>query len=152
MMVMLLLTLGVACGPNWIIPEPPPEDVVEEPGCPIDDPVVENDGGEPVVPPPGLSSLDGGDVVADAGLPTDGGSVLDGGAPPDPEEPDGGTPPDPEEPDGGSGEKVVLCHVPRGNPDNMHKITVGEPALSAHLRHGDFLGECPEKEKKGKKQ
>ena len=39
-------------------------------------------------------------------------------------------------------EKVVICHIPPGNPDNMHTIEVGEPALTAHLAHGDMLSEC----------
>jgi hypothetical protein len=40
--------------------------------------------------------------------------------------------------------KVTICHVPPGNPENAHTITVGEPALRAHLENhgGDFLGPC----------
>ncbi len=38
--------------------------------------------------------------------------------------------------------KVDVCHIPPGNPDNAHTITVGEPAVDAHLAHGDFLGHC----------
>lgn len=38
--------------------------------------------------------------------------------------------------------KVSICHVPPGNPDNSHTISVGENAVQAHLNHGDFLGEC----------
>ncbi len=38
--------------------------------------------------------------------------------------------------------KVTICHVPPGNPANNHTITVGRPAVRAHLRHGDYLGEC----------
>lgn len=41
----------------------------------------------------------------------------------------------------GSG-KVTLCHVPPGNPANAHTITVGAPAVKAHLAHGDVLGPC----------
>jgi len=39
-----------------------------------------------------------------------------------------------------------ICHVPPGNPGNAHFITIGEPAVSAHERHGDFdvLGLCAE--------
>ncbi|CAM3132531.1 hypothetical protein G4177_11925 [Corallococcus sp. ZKHCc1 1396] len=52
------------------------------------------------------------------------------------------------EPDGGTGPvhtgKVTVCHIPPGNPANAHTITVGAPALSAHLRHGDTLGDCDE--------
>lgn len=46
---------------------------------------------------------------------------------------DGGSPP---------AGKVAVCHVPPGNPANAHTLVVGEPALSAHLRHGDLLGAC----------
>ena len=38
--------------------------------------------------------------------------------------------------------KVVVCHTPPGNPDNQHTITVGSPAVQAHLKHGDTLGPC----------
>jgi hypothetical protein len=38
--------------------------------------------------------------------------------------------------------KVTICHVPPGNPGNAHTITVGAPAVPAHLAHGDSLGEC----------
>jgi len=38
--------------------------------------------------------------------------------------------------------KVCLCHIPPGNPSAAHTICVGEPAVKAHLRHGDTLGEC----------
>lgn len=43
--------------------------------------------------------------------------------------------------DGGSN-RVTLCHIPPGNPANAHTITVGEPAVRAHLAHGDYLGPC----------
>ncbi len=39
-------------------------------------------------------------------------------------------------------EGVTLCHIPPGNPDNAHTITVGAPAVKAHLHHGDHLGAC----------
>ncbi|AFE06254.1 putative lipoprotein [Corallococcus coralloides DSM 2259] len=48
---------------------------------------------------------------------------------------DGGTEP------GGLG-RVTICHIPPGNPANAHSITVGLPAVAAHLRHGDTLGAC----------
>ncbi len=44
----------------------------------------------------------------------------------------------------GPQEKVTICHVPPGNPSNAHTITVGAPALAAHLAHGDTKGVCPE--------
>ncbi len=44
----------------------------------------------------------------------------------------------------GKGEKkVTVCHVPPGNPANAHTISVGESAVTAHLAHGDQVGECP---------
>lgn len=36
--------------------------------------------------------------------------------------------------------KVTLCHHPDG--PSPQTITVGEPAVAAHLAHGDYLGEC----------
>jgi hypothetical protein len=38
--------------------------------------------------------------------------------------------------------KVTICHIPPGNPENRHEITVGVPAVQAHLNHGDFVGTC----------
>jgi EGF-like domain/Dictyostelium (slime mold) repeat len=38
--------------------------------------------------------------------------------------------------------KVDVCHIPPGNPDNFHTITVSQNAVSAHLGHGDILGAC----------
>ena len=35
-----------------------------------------------------------------------------------------------------------ICHIPPGNPANAHEITIGEPAIKAHLAHGDTLGDC----------
>jgi hypothetical protein len=39
--------------------------------------------------------------------------------------------------------KVVVCHVPPGNPKNRHTIEIGQSAVPAHLAHGDTLGPCP---------
>ncbi|NWF36584.1 hypothetical protein [Mariprofundus sp. KV] len=39
-------------------------------------------------------------------------------------------------------DKAVICHIPPGNPDNMHTIEVGEPAVDAHMAHGDMMGRC----------
>jgi hypothetical protein len=39
--------------------------------------------------------------------------------------------------------KAVICHIPPGNSGNRHTIEVGQPAVSAHLAHGDTLGPCP---------
>ena len=41
-------------------------------------------------------------------------------------------------------EQVEICHVPPGNPNARHTITVSSSALSTHLAHGDSLGECVE--------
>lgn len=40
--------------------------------------------------------------------------------------------------------KVTICHIPPGNPANAHSITVGSPAVRAHMDHGDSLGACPD--------
>lgn len=40
-------------------------------------------------------------------------------------------------------EKVVICHIPPGNPENAHEIEVSVNAVDAHLAHGDNLGACP---------
>ena len=39
-------------------------------------------------------------------------------------------------------ENITICHIPPGNPANAHTITVGQPALNAHLNHGDTIGPC----------
>jgi hypothetical protein len=39
--------------------------------------------------------------------------------------------------------KAVICHYPPGNPGNRHTIEVGQPAVQAHMAHGDTLGPCP---------
>ncbi len=44
---------------------------------------------------------------------------------------------------GNGQEKVTICHIPPGNPENAHTITVAQPAVNAHLAHGDTLGPCP---------
>jgi hypothetical protein len=49
---------------------------------------------------------------------------------------------------GDDGKKVLICHVPPGNPDAKHTICIGESAVNAHLNkhHGgkslDYLGDC----------
>jgi hypothetical protein len=40
--------------------------------------------------------------------------------------------------------RVMLCHLPPGNPGNARSITIGAAAVPAHLAHGDQLGECHE--------
>jgi hypothetical protein len=51
---------------------------------------------------------------------------------------DGGPPDDQYE------EKVLICHIPPGNPENAHTISVSVNAVPAHLAHGDTEGPCPE--------
>lgn len=45
--------------------------------------------------------------------------------------------------------KVMICHVPSGNPNARHTICISKSALKAHMNHGhqehedqDHLGEC----------
>lgn len=38
---------------------------------------------------------------------------------------------------------VTLCHIPPDNPANARTMIVAEPAVAAHLAHGDALGACP---------
>ncbi|MBI4647011.1 MAG: T9SS type A sorting domain-containing protein [Bacteroidia bacterium] len=38
--------------------------------------------------------------------------------------------------------KVLVCHIPPGNPGNPQTICIAENALPAHLAHGDCLGPC----------
>jgi len=38
--------------------------------------------------------------------------------------------------------KVTICHIPPGNVENAHTITIGKPALRAHLAHHDVIGSC----------
>lgn len=39
-------------------------------------------------------------------------------------------------------DKALVCHIPPGNPGNAHSICVGQPAVPAHLAHGDVAGAC----------
>ena len=41
-------------------------------------------------------------------------------------------------------EKVLICHIPPGNPENAHTISVSVNAVPAHLAHGDTEGPCPD--------
>ena len=43
-------------------------------------------------------------------------------------------------------DKVTICHIPPGNPDNAHSITIDSSALPAHLAHNDELGYCDSSE------
>jgi len=41
--------------------------------------------------------------------------------------------------------KVDICHIPPGNPENYHEISVSINAVAEHLvLHGDLIGPCPE--------
>ena len=40
--------------------------------------------------------------------------------------------------------KVVICHIPHGQPKKSRTLSVGAAAVPSHLAHGDFLGECPQ--------
>ena len=42
----------------------------------------------------------------------------------------------------GAGEKIIVCHIPPGEPSNKQTIEIGESALDAHLAHGDTIGAC----------
>jgi hypothetical protein len=39
-------------------------------------------------------------------------------------------------------QKVTICHIPPGNPENAHTIAVNNNAVPSHLAHGDTLGAC----------
>ncbi len=43
---------------------------------------------------------------------------------------------------GNNGDKVLVCHIPPGNEENLHTICIAPSAVPAHLAHGDYLGEC----------
>ena len=47
---------------------------------------------------------------------------------------------------GNKNDKVLICHIPPGNPANAHTICVSPNAVPAHLQgnnsHNDFLGDC----------
>ncbi|RAJ16202.1 hypothetical protein [Olleya aquimaris] len=40
--------------------------------------------------------------------------------------------------------KITICHIPPGNPANMHQITISVNALQAHLDHGDIICGTPD--------
>jgi len=45
---------------------------------------------------------------------------------------------------GNGGNKVLVCHIPPGNPGNASTICIAASAVPAHLAHGCFLGDCAE--------
>jgi prepilin-type N-terminal cleavage/methylation domain-containing protein len=38
--------------------------------------------------------------------------------------------------------KVIVCHLPPGNPNNTQTLNVSVNAVTAHMAHGDWLGDC----------
>ena len=38
--------------------------------------------------------------------------------------------------------RVLVCHVPPGNPSNAQSLSLPESAVQAHLAHGDAFGRC----------
>jgi hypothetical protein len=40
--------------------------------------------------------------------------------------------------------KIEICHVPPGNPDNAHTLSISVNAMRAHMAHGDYMDECTE--------
>lgn len=38
--------------------------------------------------------------------------------------------------------KVLVCHLPPGNPENVQEICISERAVAAHLAHGCYVGYC----------
>jgi len=40
--------------------------------------------------------------------------------------------------------KIEICHVPPGDPDNAHTLSISVNAMRAHLAHGDYMDECAE--------
>src|SRR5687768_11999237 len=38
--------------------------------------------------------------------------------------------------------RVLVCHVPPGNPSNAQSLSLPEAAVQAHLAHGDAFGRC----------
>ncbi|MBU0486390.1 MAG: hypothetical protein KKD31_00390, partial [Bacteroidetes bacterium] len=39
-------------------------------------------------------------------------------------------------------DKLLICHIPPGNPENPHTICIKKNALEAHKAHGDYCGPC----------
>lgn len=38
--------------------------------------------------------------------------------------------------------KLIICHIPPGNPENKQTIEIDQSALPSHLAHGDTIGVC----------
>jgi len=39
-------------------------------------------------------------------------------------------------------DKVDICHLPPGNPNNPQTLNVNVNAVKSHLAHGDWIGDC----------
>jgi hypothetical protein len=57
---------------------------------------------------------------------------------------------DPCESTSATGGKVTVCHLPGGDINKARTLTIGAPALPAHLGHGDYPGPCAKEGKRGK--
>ncbi len=47
-----------------------------------------------------------------------------------------------------SSKEARICHTPPGRPSRARSLTVGSASVSAHLAHGDQMGECSAEEAK----
>ena len=61
----------------------------------------------------------------------------------------GPCPEEPGPPDDQYEEKVLICHIPPGNPENAHTISVSVNAVPAHLAHGDYGRAVPRRRQRG---
>ncbi|MCC6413449.1 MAG: HYR domain-containing protein [Saprospiraceae bacterium] len=43
---------------------------------------------------------------------------------------------------GNNNNKVLICHIPPGNPNNSNTLCVAANAVQAHLNHGCYVGPC----------
>ncbi len=50
------------------------------------------------------------------------------------------------------GNKVIICHVPPGNPDKAKEITINKNSVQDHLNHGDYAGYCENTQYADKKE
>jgi hypothetical protein len=75
------------------------------------------------------------------GIASDDPSMMLTGTEQDAVQPPAGSPPG--TPPSCPSTKVLICHIPPGNPANEHSICVGPPAWPPHRdRHGDTMGAC----------
>ena len=49
---------------------------------------------------------------------------------------------DDDDDDNHGSQKIKICHIPPGNPNNAHTITISKSAWDAHKTHGDYKGKC----------